>query len=162
MNLNNLKFLIIVAFLFGCYTSYSQPQTLNGIEIDAPKGFKKTGDYKWQQNDDLIMVISLEGELPKENHLDVLKSVQNKTKNTSFVKNGTFNLSGKDYNCTYHLGDNGLLIVTTLVVRDGFSYIVLCGVNPGQFSGNEEELTDKTLEKVQYLRTYMLTKIVYG
>lgn len=162
MNSPKQRYLIIIIFLFGCITSYSQTQTLNGIVLDAPKGFKKTGDYKWQQNDDIIMVMSLEGELPNENHLDVLKSVQEKTKNTSFIKNESFNFSGKNYYCTYHIGDNGLIIISTLVAKNGFSYIILCGVNPGQFLDNEEEMTNKTLKQVQYLRTYMITKIVYS
>ncbi|MAC96624.1 MAG: hypothetical protein CMC96_14110 [Flavobacteriales bacterium] len=156
------NYLLSITFLFSCFTSYTQPQTLNGILLDAPKGFVKTGDYKWQQNDDIIMVMSLEGELPQEKHLGVLKSIQEQTKNTTFIKNESIHLSGKDYSCTYHLGDNGLILIAVLVVRDGFSYILLCGVNPTQYEGSEEELVDKALSRVQFLRTYMITKIVYG
>tara|TARA_B100000575_G_scaffold291819_1_gene298632 strand:- start:480 stop:800 length:321 start_codon:yes stop_codon:yes gene_type:complete len=106
--------------------------------------------------------MSLEGELPQEKHLGVLKSIQEQTKNTTFIKNESIHLSGKDYSCTYHLGDNGLILIAVLVVRDGFSYILLCGVNPTQYEGSEEELVDKALSRVQFLRTYMITKIVYG
>ena len=50
---NTMKKLLLV-LLFVPLVSFGQSQMLNGIEINAPLGFKKTGNLIWEKGDDIV------------------------------------------------------------------------------------------------------------
>ena len=133
-----------------------QSQILNGINLNAPEGFYKTGDFEWSTENDLINIQSISEELSHED-LDI--SCKKGTRTTTFVNSDFVEISGKKYLICLQTGDNGFIIGQTVVYKGGYSYIITTATNPGEedsFSRNE-----KAFERVGYLLGYMITRINY-
>ena len=85
---------LLLVLLFVPLVSFSQEQVLNGISLNGPKDFVKSGDYTWTKGNDLIMVQSIGTKLTKEGYIS---SCKRGSRSSKYVTNITQEISGVDY-----------------------------------------------------------------
>lgn len=146
--------LLILIFLIP-FISFSQSQIVNGIDINGPEGFIKNGNLEWVDGDDIIHIQYIEGnDIPFKEYEELCKKG---TRSTSFIESTNIEISGNKYPTCLQEGLHGMIVIGTIVNKDGYNYIVTIGVNPLQFK--ESDRNKKSLEKVYFILGYMITRI---
>ena len=150
------KFALFSALLISFF-SYSQSQVLNGISINGPNGFTKSGDLTWTKGNDLINVLSINAVLSNE---DYDMQCKKGSRNSEFLYMEEIDISGNTYPICIQMGANGMLIGQTFIIRDGHSYFVTVASNPGDYDlPSTAEIFEKTLEQIGYMLGYMVVRI---
>ena len=76
-----------------------------------------------------------------------LKSTCEKGSRASdFFKSDVFNLNGVDYFICLQKGKNTLVIGSTMVYRDGYTYLINASANPDDWESLSEEEKSKRLD----------------
>ena len=127
-------------------------QTLNGINLNGPEGFVKTGDLEWSSENDIINIQSINEKISNEALDNICKKA---TRSTTFVTSDLIEINGKEYLICLQIGDNGFMIGQTVVYRGGYSYVVTTATEvEDSISTNEKEF-----ERLGFLLGYMITRI---
>ena len=150
------KIYILTALLISFF-SYSQSQMLNGISVNGPNGFTKSGDLTWTKGNDMIHVMSINAFLSNE---DYEIQCRKGSRNSEFMYIDDIDISGNTYPICIQMGANEMLIGQTVIVRDGYSYFVTVASNPGDYNlPSYEEIFEKTMEQIGYMLGYMVVRI---
>ena len=70
--LQTMKKLTLILLLIPLL-SYGQSQTLNGITLNGPRGFEKTGEFTWNKGNDLINVMSINTFMSQDSYVEECK-----------------------------------------------------------------------------------------
>ena len=114
-----MKKIYIITALLISFFSYSQSQMLNGISVNGPNGFTKSGDLTWTKGNDMIHVMSINAFLSNE---DYEIQCRKGSRNSKFLYIDDIDISGNTYPICIQMGTNEMLIGQTVIVRDGYSY----------------------------------------
>ena len=150
---------ILLLLLFVPLVSFGQSQIVNGIEINAPKGFVKTGDLNWSDGNDKVFIQYVKGNLA--NDLEVFKDWCSKgTRTTKYVDflEDEVQINGKTYPVCMQIGDNDLFMSMVFVSRDGYTYTIYSGTYIGDYEESEID-QGKHIERVGYITGYMINRI---
>ena len=135
--------------------SFGQSQILNGITLNGPQGFEKTGEFTWNKGNDLINVMSINTFMSQDSYVEECKKG---TRTTEYLLTEKVELSGKEYSICIQVGENDFLIGQAVVYRDGYSYIVTVATYPGDYESSE--MIAKSYEQIGYMMGYMITRII--
>ena len=146
------KLLFLLVFI--PLVSFGQSQMLNGISINGPNGFEKSGELTWKKGNDLVNVMSVSSFLSQEDYEDQCKKG---SRTTEYLFSEKTEISGNEYIICMQLGDNDLLIGQAAVYREGHTYILTVGTYPGDYESSER--VEKSYEQIGYMMGYMITRI---
>ena len=145
--------LLFTSFIFfSPIFANGQSEIINGIDINAPEGFVKSGELMWNKGDELVLVNSINAIISNEDHLLQCKKG---SRTTTYLADDILEFNGKNHIMCLQYGENGLAIGQSLVARDGYSYIITVGVNPADY----EDSYEKAFTQVGYLIGYMIARI---
>ena len=151
------KFALISALLISFF-SFSQSQVLNGISLNGPNGFTKSGDLTWTKGNDIITVASIGTDKISFEGFEM--QCQKGSRASEFYGFENIEISGNEYPLCFNIGDNGMLIGQTLIYRDGHTYLVVAGTYTGDYdSSSYEEMMDKSIEQIGYMFGYMIIRV---
>ena len=143
---------ILIVLLFCPLVFFGQSQMLNDIEINAPLGFKKTGNLIWEKGDDIVLVKSVKGLF---SNAVIKQGISQETRGSKFIKFIEQDIDGIKYFIGLNRGLNGFLILATGVKRNGHTYFLTVGINPEKYS-NES----KVLKEGIFNLGYMINRIL--
>tara|TARA_Y100000748_G_C15191622_1_gene369719 strand:+ start:106 stop:549 length:444 start_codon:yes stop_codon:yes gene_type:complete len=140
-------FYIIFTLLFSF--SFSQEQIVNGIALNGPNGFVKSGNLQWtnedNQNENLI-ILHMKGNLIDKNQYK--SQCEEGTRTTEFVDFfEDMEIQGENYSFCVQKGTNTLAIVGTMMYKDGFTYILMSSASPEDY------------QRCFYIMGYIITRI---
>ncbi|MBK42843.1 MAG: hypothetical protein CMC83_03090 [Flavobacteriaceae bacterium] len=144
--------LLFISIIFSPIFVNGQSEIINGININAPEGFVKSGELVWNKGDEVVNVISMNAIISNE---DYLVQCRKASRTTTYLVDEIFEFNGKSHIMCLQSGDNGLAIGQSVVTRDGYSYIITVGVNPVDY----EDSYEKAFTQVGYLIGYMIARI---
>ena len=135
---------------------FSQSQIVNGININGPEGFIKNGDLEWIEGDDIIQIKYTPGNsIPFKEYEELCKEG---TRGTEFIRYDNFEISGNEYPLCLQEGVNGMLVLGTMVNKDGYLYIITIGVNPLQYEKSDRY--EKSRDRIYFISGYMINRIL--
>ena len=147
--------LLLFLFLVLPLTGIAQSQILNGININAPNGFYKTGNLEWKKGNDIVGVASIPG---KYSDTDFIASCKNASRSSEYLDSGPIEFAnGNTYTVCFQFGENDLVMGSTLVFKNNHTYIIQTGTYPGDYE--EPNRINKSTEKLIYLLSYMTYRI---
>ena len=146
------KLLFLLVFI--PLVSFGQSQMLNGISINGPNGFEKSGELTWKKGNDVVYVGSINSFLSQEAYEDQCKKG---SRTTEYLFSEKTEISGNEYIICMQLGDNDLLIGQAAVYREGHTYVLTVGTYPGDYESSER--IEKSYEQILYMMGYMITRI---
>ena len=152
--MKNVKKIILVIICTFSIASFAQPQMLNGISIEGPRGFEKSGELTWKKGNDIVNVMSVNSFLSQEDYENQCKEG---SRTTEYLFSEEIEISGNEYIICMQIGDNDLLIGQAVVYREGHSYIVTVGTYPGDYESSE--MINKSYQQIGYMMGYMITRI---
>ena len=144
------KLLLII--LFVPLVCFGQSQILNGIEVNAPLGFKKTGNLLWEKGDDIVLVKSVKGLF---SNAVIKQGISQETRGSKFIKFIEQDIDGVNYVIGLNRGLNGFLIAATGVKRNGYTYFLTVGINPEKHSSERNVLNEAIFNLA-----YMINRIL--
>ena len=144
--------LLFISIIFSPIFVNGQSEIINGININAPEGFVKSGELVWNKGDEVVNVNSMNAIISNE---DYLVQCRKASRTTTYLVDEIFEFNGKSHIMCLQSGDNGLAIGQSVVTRDGYSYIITVGVNPVDY----EDSYEKAFTQVGYLIGYMIARI---
>ena len=151
------KFALISALLISFF-SFSQSQVLNGISLNGPNGFTKSGDLTWTKGNDIITVASIGTD--KISYEGFEMQCQKGSRASEFYGFENFEISGNEYPLCFQIGDNGMLMGQTFIYRDGHTYILVVGTYTGDYdSSSYKEMMAKSMEQLGYMFGYMIPRV---
>ena len=121
-----MKKVLLLSVLLLSLLSNSQPQTMNGIEFNAPPGFVKADNFMWKKGNNIFFVTAVDEISPS-----ALKSIVEK--DTRYTKHfATYDLkrNGKIHKIGVHNSDNGLVQAQLAVNKGGWCYIIITAIEP--------------------------------
>ena len=130
-----MKKLLFTLAILVSLSSFGQEQILNGISLNAPNGFTKTGNLQWRNGNEAVLVQSIEGsyagfkDLQSGAKLDCEKG----SRASTFVDFVNLEISGETYGFCIQKGQNTLALVQTYVFRDGYTYVVSVAADPDNY-----------------------------
>ena len=127
---------LLLLLLFIPLVSFGQSQELNGISFNGPQNFKKTGNLQWNNGNENVFVNSVSGNIIDKKKLK--STCENGTRASDFIKSDVYNLDGVDYFICLQKGKNTLVIGSTMVYRDGYTYIINASANPDDWESLQE------------------------
>jgi len=145
---------LLLLLVFVPLVSFGQSQMLNGISINGPQGFEKSGELEWKKGNDIIAVGSLGGFVAQDAWGDQCKKG---SRTTEYLFSKKIKISGNEYIICFSFGENDFLIAQTLVYREGHSYIITAGTYSGDYEYSE--MVEKSYEHIVYMMGYMINRI---
>ena len=88
-----MKRLTLILLLIPLLLS-GQSQTLNGITLNGPRGFEKSGEFTWNKGNDVINVMSINTFMSQDSYVEECKKG---TRTTEYLYTEKVELSGKEY-----------------------------------------------------------------
>ena len=153
-----IKYYFLLFNLFIVLFSYSQSQDINGINLNGPNGFIKSGNLTWTKGNDLINVISYRDVAISKKDYEI--QCRKGSRTTEFLLMEEFEINGTEYPICLQIGDNDMIVGQTIIYRDGYSYIVTVGTYPGDYDSNTiEEITEESLTQIGYMLGYMVVRV---
>ena len=143
---------VIFLLLLVPLVSFGQSQMLNGIEINAPLGFKKTGNLEWEKDDDIIVVGSVK-QIWSDS--DIKKGISQETRGSSFIKFFELEINGINHFISLNKGKNGYSILMTGVRKNEHTYFVTVGVNPENYL-SQKKAFDEGFQHLSYMIVRLL------
>ena len=148
MNTITMKNINILILLFLPIIIFSQSQYINGIELNGPKDFMKTGDLTWSKGGSNIFVMPSKTKMS----FDLFEETCKRGSRTSeFLESGKMELQGKNRPYCLQTGNNGTTILQTMVYRDGYTYLIL-------LSDNSPKIED-AMTQLGYMMGYMIVRV---
>ena len=114
--------LLFISIIFSPIFVNGQSEIINGININAPEGFVKSGELVWNKGDEVVNVISMNAIISNE---DYLVQCRKASRTTTYLVDEIFEFNGKSHIMCLQSGDNGLAIGQSVVTRDGYSSLLL-------------------------------------
>ena len=145
---------LFLALLFTPAMIYSQSQKLNGIDLNGPKGFVKTGNLTWEKGNNIISVQSFEGKFTAKEFEEICSKGSRTTKYLSLE---TQEISGTEYQICLQYGDNGMLIGQVPIYRNRNTYIVTVGSYTLDYE--ESKQVEESMYQVFYMIGYMISRV---
>ena len=139
-----MKRLLIFLF-FIPFVSFGQSQIVNNINLNAPEGFKKVDDLHWNKGNENVIIQYFKG-----NIIDITKaksSCEKGSRASNYLEFNTIEIGGVDYHICIQEGDNTLLIASTQVYKNGYTYMIMVTTNPDDY------------DAIGHLLGYMITRI---
>ena len=132
---NIMKNLLFTLALLVSFNSFGQEQILNGISLNAPNGFVKTGNLQWNNGNENVMIQSFKGSYTdfKDIQSGAKLACEKGSRASTFVDFGNLEISGENYGFCLQTGQNTLEIAQTFVYRDGYVYMVMVSTEPGNY-----------------------------
>ena len=146
-----MKKLLLVLLLLPL-VSFGQSQMLNGIEVNAPLGFKKTGNLEWEKDDDIIIVSSIK-QIWSDS--DIKKGISQETRGSSFIKFFELEINGINHFIALNRGKNGYSILMTGVKKNERIYFVTVGINPENYL-SQKKAFDEGMQHISYMIARLL------
>lgn len=131
-----------------------QSQMLNGVSLNGPDGFEKSDDLTWSKGNDIITVASFNILMSNE---EFAESCKRGSRASEYLTSFDFEFNGKKYFVCLQNGDNDLLIAQTIVIRNGYTFLVTMATYPGDYSG--DDYMDQATGQLGYMMGYMITRI---
>ena len=124
---NIMKNLLLTIALLISVVSFGQEQILNGISLNAPNGFVKTGDLRWNNGNENVGIQSLKGSYTdfKDIQSGAKLACEKGGRAFTFVDFVNLEISGETYGFCLQKGQNTLALTQTFVFRDGYVYTVM-------------------------------------
>ena len=128
------KLLLNLALLISVI-SFGQEQILNGISLNAPNGFVKSGDLQWNNGNENVMIQSFKGSYTgfKDIQSGAKSACEKGSRASTFVDFINLEVSGETYGFCLQKGQNTLEIAQTFVYRDGYVYMVMVSAEPDNY-----------------------------
>ena len=119
-----MRVYLIILFVVSFFSSSSQVQKVNGIEINAPNGFIKTGDLEWSNNDGIenVIVAYFKGNAVEGGNREYCKKG---SRGSQFVNYLYVEQNGVSYGLCAQKGNNSLAILSTMLYRNGYTYMIM-------------------------------------
>ena len=92
-----MKKLILLFTLFIFFSPIfvnGQSEIINGIDINAPEGFVKSGELVWNKGDEVVYVTSMNVIIPNEDYIIQCKKA---SRTTTYLADEIFEFNGKSY-----------------------------------------------------------------
>ena len=130
-----MKNILFTLALLVSFNSFGQEQILNGISLNAPNGFVKTGDLQWNNGNENVMIQSFKGSYTdfKDIQSGAKLACEKGSRASTFVDFINLEVSGGTYGFCLQKGQNTLEIAQTFVYRDGYVYMVMVSTEPGNY-----------------------------
>ena len=163
---NNMKNILILLFLISPFVCVAQSQVINGVDINGPKGFVKSGNLTWSKgNDNVGVVVTNNYTSPAQR-----KNLATKTENryTTFLFGQDVEVNGVNRHIgVYKANDsNGNIPFVGIVAieRGGNTYVVtassLCVGNEYEKpAGSDRTLGQAAITQVFYILGYMIERV---
>ena len=132
---NIMKNLLFTLALLVSFNSFGQEQILNGISLNAPNGFVKTGNLQWNNGNENVMIQSFKGSYTdfKDIQSGAKLACEKGSRASTFVDFGNLEISGENYGFCLQKGQNTLALTQTFVFRDGYVYAVQVSAEPDNY-----------------------------
>ena len=146
-----MKKIIYTLALLVSLSSFGQEQILNGISLNAPNGFTKTGNLQWRNGNEVVLVQSIEGSYAgfKDLQSGAKSACEKGSRASTFVDFVNLEISGETYGFCLQKGQNTLALVQTFVFRDGYTYVVQVAADPDNY--------ERCFEIIGYMITRITT-----
>ena len=133
------KLLLNLALLISVI-SFGQEQILNGISLNAPNGFVKSGDLQWNNGNENVMIQSFKGSYTgfKDIQSGAKSACEKGSRGSTFVDFLNLEISGETYGICLQKGQNTLEINQTFVYRDGNIYMVIVSAEPDNYQRSSQ------------------------
>jgi hypothetical protein len=154
LNKQRMKYIYIAILLFLPTIVLSQSQVLNGIDLNGPKDFKKSGHLTWTKGNDTVFVSSIKGTLSKE---EFQSTCRQGSRASEFIETDIIEISGKEYPYCVQYGDNDVLLLQTVVWRGGFTYYI--HLSTYTFDYEQSVRIEESGKQVFYMAGYMITRV---
>ena len=130
-----MKKLLFTLALLISVISFGQEQILNGISLNAPNGFVKSGDLQWNNGNENVMIQSFKGSYTgfKDIQSGAKSACEKGSRASTFVDFINLEVSGETYGFCLQKGQNTLEIAQTFVYRDGYVYMVMVSAEPDNY-----------------------------
>ena len=149
-----MKNIYIFILLFLPTIMLSQSQVLNGIDLNGPKDFKKSGDLIWTKGNDSVHIQSMKGTLSREQFQSTCKQG---SRTSEFIETDILEISGKEYPYCIQFGDNDVLLLQTMVCRDGFTYMIYLSTYTLDYEKSVR--LEESYKQLGYMNGYMITRV---
>ena len=146
---------LLSILLFVSLTSFSQPQSINGISIDAPKGYVKSGNLEWKNYNNVLRVIVLE-RIPSSS-LKLI--VEQDTRYTKHYKTYDFKYNGKVHKIGVHTSNNGLIQAHLAVNKGDSCYVIMTAVEPESLNASNITKVESTIEEIYFNMGFVVPRI---
>ena len=127
---------------------FSQSQFLNGIELNGPMGFVKSGDLMWSKDNSQIIVQSV-GFIQSIN--DFQNNCKRGARSSQFLETDLTEINGKKYPYCVQIGDNGSMVLQTMVYRNNNTYLIYLNDYSSSF--------DEMMTQLFYMMGYMIVRV---
>tara|TARA_B110000027_G_scaffold58316_1_gene63045 strand:- start:407 stop:865 length:459 start_codon:yes stop_codon:yes gene_type:complete len=139
-----MKKLLLLSALLLSFLSNSQPQTMNGIDFNAPPGYVKVDNFMWEKENNVFFVSAVDEISPS-----ALKSiVENDTRYTKHFATYDLKRNGKIHKIGVHNSDNGLVQATLAVNKGGWCYIIITAIEPKLLNASNEIKVKSVIEDI--------------
>ena len=130
-----MKNLLFTLALLVSFNSFGQEQILNGISLNAPNGFVKTGNLQWNNGNENVMIQSFKGSYTdfKDIQSGAKLACEKGSRASTFVDFGNLEISAENYGFCLQKGQNTLALTQTFVFRDGYVYAVQVSAEPDNY-----------------------------
>ena len=145
---------LLLVLLFIPAMIYSQSQKLNGIDLNGPKGFVKTGNLTWGKGNDIITVQSFKRKFTVKEFEEICSKG---SRTTEYLAMETEEVSGTEYQICLQYGDNGMLIGQVPIYRNGNTYMVTVGTYTLDYE--ESKRIEESMYQVFYMIGYMISRV---
>ena len=148
-----MKNIYLLLLLFLPTIMLSQSQVLNGIDLNGPKDFKKSGHLTWTKGNDTVLVSSIKGTLSKEEFQSMCKQG---SRTSEFIETDIIELSGKEYPYCLQYGDNDVLVLQVIIYRDGYTYLITLSTYTLDYE--QSVRFEESGKQIFYMSGYMITR----
>ena len=149
-----MKNIYLLILLFLPTIMLSQSQVLNGIDLNGPKDFKKSGHLTWTKGNDTVFVSSIKGTLSKEEFQSMCKQG---SRTSEFIETDIIELSGKEYSYCLQYGDNDVLVLQVIIYRDGYTYLLTLSTYTLDYE--QSVRFEESGKQIFYMSGYMITRV---
>ena len=161
-----MKNILILLFLLSPIMCVAQSQVINGVDINGPKGFVKSGNLSWSKgNDNIGVVVTNNYTSPAERKRMATKT---ESRYTTFLFGQDVEVNGVNRHIgVYKAQDsdgNTPFIGIVAVERDGYTYSLiarsLCVGNEYEKpAGSDRTLGQAAIGEVFYILGYMIDRV---
>jgi hypothetical protein len=148
-----IKLFVLLSLFLNC--AVAQTAVLNGLELNGPKGFEKSGDFTWTQGINAIHVMSVKAQFTDQQIQDLC---EHESRSTKYLRSHEIEISGHSYLlCFFQKGDYEMR-GQVIVYRDGYTYLVT--VRTCTRDCSETGMFDDPYEQAGYMMGYMIAAII--
>ena len=133
--------------------TFAQSQKIHGVNLNGPKGFVKVGNLEWEEGNNHILIQTFKERLSVKDHTYACKQ---DIRGITFIKMDKIEINDIDYSICITAGDNGKLIGSVPVYRNGYTFHIIIGTFPDY---KESEGIKLANAKLYNLIGYMIGRV---